>query len=189
MRAPHLKHFCVLDFWIIYFVLSVFQAGFFDNDKTYQQGKFVDFLDAFKAAARERRFVVREYDKTEKAVDAKNEIESLEIQVAEKKAGLERWCKTHFGEAFCAWIHLKIIRAFVESVLRYGLSPMSTNTSGTRAEQRPNFMLAVLKVNKGKGAAVKQALDKLLHVDNSAVQLDEGEEGDYTPYCKLDFLC
>ena len=50
-------------------------------------------------------------------------------------------------------------------------------------------MLAVLKVNKGKGAAVKQALDKLLHVDNSAVQLDEGEEADYTPYCKLDFMC
>lgn len=31
------------------------------------------------------------------------------------------WCQAHFGEVYSAWIHLKIIRAFVESVLRYSL--------------------------------------------------------------------
>jgi hypothetical protein len=33
---------------------------------------------------------------------------------------LIRYCRTNFAEAFVAWIHLKAIRVFVESVLRYG---------------------------------------------------------------------
>ena len=32
-----------------------------------------------------------------------------------------RWFKVNFREAFIAWIHIKALRAFVESVLRYGL--------------------------------------------------------------------
>lgn len=34
---------------------------------------------------------------------------------------LLRWLKVNFSEAFIAWIHLKALRVFVESVLRYGL--------------------------------------------------------------------
>lgn len=32
-----------------------------------------------------------------------------------------RWLKVNFSEAFIAWIHIKALRVFVESVLRYGL--------------------------------------------------------------------
>lgn len=32
-----------------------------------------------------------------------------------------RWTLTNFGEAFLAWIHLKCIQCFVESILRFGL--------------------------------------------------------------------
>ena len=31
---------------------------------------------------------------------------------------LLRWLKVHFSEAFVAWIHIKALRVFVESVLR-----------------------------------------------------------------------
>ena len=31
------------------------------------------------------------------------------------------WLKINFAVAFSAWIHLKALRTFVESVLRYGL--------------------------------------------------------------------
>lgn len=34
---------------------------------------------------------------------------------------LVRWLKVNFSECFCAWIHVKALRVFVESVLRYGL--------------------------------------------------------------------
>ena len=32
-----------------------------------------------------------------------------------------RWLKVNFGECFTAWIHVKALRVFVESVLRFGL--------------------------------------------------------------------
>jgi V-type H+-transporting ATPase subunit C len=31
---------------------------------------------------------------------------------------LVKWCSTMFSEAFIAWIHMKALRVFVESVLR-----------------------------------------------------------------------
>lgn len=34
---------------------------------------------------------------------------------------LVRWLQVNFGELFAAWIHVKALRVFVESVLRYGL--------------------------------------------------------------------
>ncbi|CAD7676333.1 V-type proton ATPase subunit C 2 [Lycaon pictus] len=39
----------------------------------------------------------------------------------EGEGPLLRWLKVNFSEAFIAWIHLKALRVFVESVLRYGL--------------------------------------------------------------------
>jgi V-type H+-transporting ATPase subunit C len=149
----------------------------------------VDFADTFKAAAREKRFVVREYTRAgagdAAAGDAETALADVEIQVAEKQAGLERWCRTHYGEAFSAWVHLKVIRAFVESVLRYGLSPVGGAVGGRPELQESNFMLAALKVSRGKSLQLKAALDKLLHVNAPAD--DDDEEGEYHPYCKLEF--
>ena len=59
-----------------------------DQDKNFIQGKYEDFFDALKAAAREKRFVVREYKKADKVVDTKVELADLEVLVAEKQASL-----------------------------------------------------------------------------------------------------
>lgn len=162
-----------------------YKAGYLDEDDVFQQGNYVDFYDAFKASAREKRFIVRDYKKesTASSADSRNELHEVEVLFAEKQAGLERWCRTHYGEALSAWVHLKVIRAFVESVLRYGLS--SAGTQG-RLEQRPNFMLAVLKLGKNKANPLKGALDKLVHHVETATE--EGEEAEYHPYCKLEFV-
>ncbi|XP_062933727.1 V-type proton ATPase subunit C 2 isoform X1 [Cynocephalus volans] len=40
---------------------------------------------------------------------------------SEGEGPLLRWLKVNFSEAFIAWIHIKALRVFVESVLRYGL--------------------------------------------------------------------
>jgi V-type H+-transporting ATPase subunit C len=163
-----------------------------DKDATSQQpvfkvGNYVDFAEKFKAAAREKRFIVRDFKPTDKVVDSKDELAELDVQVAEKKTGLQRWCRTHFGEAFGAWIHLKVIRAFVESVLRYGLSPVMSEVKGERPEQQANFVLAVLRVAKNKGSQLQAALDKLVPQDAANAVVDEGDEGEYHPYCKLEF--
>ncbi|XP_045045529.1 V-type proton ATPase subunit C 2 isoform X5 [Desmodus rotundus] len=39
----------------------------------------------------------------------------------EGEGPLLRWLKVNFSEAFIAWVHIKALRVFVESVLRYGL--------------------------------------------------------------------
>jgi V-type H+-transporting ATPase subunit C len=76
-------------------------------------------VDDFKNAAREHKFIVRKYEPSI-VVDP----EAKKKQITERdrqKRNLSRWCKTNFAEAFIAWIHLKCIRCFVESVLRFGL--------------------------------------------------------------------
>jgi V-type H+-transporting ATPase subunit C len=43
------------------------------------------------------------------------------LTIIPQQEQLTQWCRQNFAEAFIAWAHLKAIRLFVESVLRYGL--------------------------------------------------------------------
>lgn len=45
----------------------------------------------------------------------------LKTEVQQLHAGMIRWCRAHFGEAFSAWMHVKLVKSYVESVMRYGL--------------------------------------------------------------------
>jgi V-type H+-transporting ATPase subunit C len=36
---------------------------------------------------------------------------------------LLRLCKANFSETYASWMHLKVLRMFIESILRYGLPP------------------------------------------------------------------
>nr|XP_051683790.1 V-type proton ATPase subunit C 2 isoform X4 [Oryctolagus cuniculus] len=103
---------------------------------------FRKVIDDFKVKAKENKFTVREfyYDETE----IKREREEMSRLLSDKKqqyqtscvalkkgsttfpdhkvkGPLLRWLKVNFSEAFIAWIHIKALRVFVESVLRYGL--------------------------------------------------------------------
>lgn len=91
-------------------------------DSSFFSGKFVDYLEPLKSAFREKRFILRElvYDSTRTGGVA-SVIEKAQADLKQSKLSTLRWCQTHFGEVYSAWIHLKIIQAFVESVLRYGL--------------------------------------------------------------------
>lgn len=85
-------------------------------------GSFVDYLDPLKHAFREKRFTVREvsYDAS-KAGGVDGAIQQGEAEMTQVRNAALRWCRAHFGEVYSAWMHLKVIQAFVESVLRYGL--------------------------------------------------------------------
>ncbi|XP_006073827.1 V-type proton ATPase subunit C 2 isoform X2 [Bubalus kerabau] len=83
---------------------------------------FRKVIDDFKTKARENKFTVREFYYDEKEI--KREREEMTRLLSDKKqqyGPLLRWLKVHFSEAFVAWIHIKALRVFVESVLRYGL--------------------------------------------------------------------
>lgn len=79
-------------------------------------------MDEFKTAAREAGFSPREYTPSnERGKTQQEEQREIEEQLEGKRAEFEEWCKTSYGEAFSAQVHLYAVRLFVESVLRYGL--------------------------------------------------------------------
>lgn len=109
---------------------------------------FKKVVEEFKLHARERKFIVREFVYNEEELAAgKNEITKLITDKKKQfvslkinsillnkflthvlldpflvlriiKGPLVRWLKVNFSEAFCALIHVKALRVFVESVLR-----------------------------------------------------------------------
>ena len=65
-----------------------------------------------------------------------------------------QWCGASFSDAFTSWVHIKALRVFVESVLRYGLPP--------------NFHVAVLEYPKKNGKKLRQVLQGLYqHLDRN----------------------
>ncbi|KAG9223020.1 hypothetical protein PLEOSDRAFT_1095977 [Pleurotus ostreatus PC15] len=78
--------------------------------------------DEFIQKCREHKFIVRDFIYSEEEV-AKQQQELEDADTTEKELWTEllRLSRTNFSEAFQILVHLKVVRLFVESVLRYGL--------------------------------------------------------------------
>lgn len=125
-----------------------YQPGYVDEEGHFEQGSFLNYIEDFKTLAREKKYIAREFTFNPSAHrENQQEKAGLEVEVDRLWSGLLRWCKAHFGEAFIAWMHIKAIRIFVESVLRYGL-PV-------------NFAALLVRPHKGKDNKARAALDKM----------------------------
>ena len=105
-----------ISFKILFFIL-IFLVPFF-----FFLGNSVDYIEPLKTAFREKRFVIREfsYDPAKAGgLDGLIQIANTEVQQVHHT--IVRWCQAHYGEVYSGWVHLKVIRCFIESVLRYGL--------------------------------------------------------------------
>jgi len=128
-----------------------------DQDfRLYNVTLFKKVVEEFKLHAREKKFVVREFTYNEEELAAgKNEITKLVTDKKKQFGPLVRWLKVNFSECFCAWIHVKALRVFVESVLRYGL-PV-------------NFQAILIHPNKKNQKRLRDVLNQLYgHLDGSA---------------------
>ncbi|KAF8807186.1 ATPase, V1 complex, subunit C [Phlegmacium glaucopus] len=78
--------------------------------------------DDFIQKCREQKFIVRDFVYSEHEI-ARQENEFQVAIATEKELWTEllRLARTNFSESFQILVHLKVIRLFVESVLRYGL--------------------------------------------------------------------
>lgn len=105
----------------------------------------VKFEDSFRADARARRFVVRpfKYDPVVGSQGRKR-LATLEVEVHDTLSHLLAQASRKFSDAFTVWMHLKAVRVFVESVLRYGL-PV-------------NFVCALVKPTPGHERKLTDAL-------------------------------
>jgi len=140
---------------------SQYEAGYYEGEE-FQAGTKVDFLDEFAKACKDNRFFIRDfvYDPGQASRNSMA-LEQLQVEVDGMRSGLTRWCKTHYGEAFVAWMHIKVIRVFVESVLRYGL---------------PVDFTAVLYKASGDGSALTKALDHALAPPSVDMKEHEDDE-------------
>jgi len=130
---------------------------FEDNESgLFTVSLFKKVVDEYKHHCRENKFVVRDFVYNEEELAAgKTEINKLATDKKKQFGPLVRWLKVNFSEAFTAWIHVKALRVFVESVLRYGL-PV-------------NFQAVLMKPNKGVAKRLRQVLGQLYsHLDSSA---------------------
>lgn len=130
-----------------------------DNDHgLFNVTLFQKVVDEFKVKARERKFVVRDFEYNEEDIaKGKNELAKLENDKKKQHQFLFRWVKVNFSEAFIAWIHVKALRLFVESVLRYGL-PV-------------NFLSVLIYPNKKQTRKLRETLNHLYsHLDTSISQ-------------------
>jgi len=147
------------------------------------------FLDGFKKACSEKRFTVRLW---EPPVETKQGFETLKDQLNRTQASndkltksLLRYTEPWFQDMFVSWIHIKVIRVFVDAVLNYGVPP--------------NFVTALVDCKGGKETKkVLDALDKQYKSldavgvgelsksgsDNAAVQA-LGGSAEYHPYVYL----
>ena len=151
---------------------SQYESGYYEGGE-FQHGTKVDFEEEFTKALRDKRFLVRDFvwDPTQSSKSSMA-MEQLQVEVDGMKSALLRWGKNHFGDAFVAWMHIKVIRVFVESVLRYGL-PV-------------DFTAVLYKVHSGKEQNLIDSLDKEI----GAAEADEaGEEGEdeYHDFVMLKF--
>ncbi|KAH9996568.1 ATPase V1 complex subunit C [Russula vinacea] len=83
---------------------------------------FRKVYDAFVQKCRENKYIIRDFHYSADQIEKEQE-EMQVAHTAEKELWTEllRLSEINFSEAFQAFVHLKVVRLYVESVLRYGL--------------------------------------------------------------------
>jgi len=122
----------------------------------YSVTLFKKVIDEFKHHCRQNKFIVRDFKYSEEMLNAgKNEKTKLETDKKKQYGPLVRWLKVNFSEAYIGMIHVKALRVFVESVLRYGL-PV-------------NFQAVLMHPTKKTVKKLREVLNQLYsHLDSNS---------------------
>jgi V-type H+-transporting ATPase subunit C len=117
--------------------------------------------DEFVQQCRENKFIVRDFVYSEEQIaKQRDELEMADTTEKELWTELLRLSRTNFSESFQILVHLKVVRLFVESVLRYGLpanyagiviKPEPKTTKKTLALLTTHFSYLAPRSNRTKG--------------------------------------
>lgn len=110
-----------------------------DNDEVLSSVYlFKKHIDLYKKEVQNKKFQVREF-KFEKGAVVQRERKLEELREKRRKIRIDlfNFCQTQFNESFSCLIHLKSIRIWVESVLRYAL-PAKFSVTLIRASTHKN---------------------------------------------------
>ena len=160
--------------------LTIFSLVFIGFIVLFNTGNAIDFIEPLKSTYREKRYVIREfsYDST-KSGGVDGLILSAEAEVKQVHQTIIRWCQAHYGEVYSGHIHLRVIRGFIESVLRYGL-PL---------DFLPIFIEPNMKREKQLKLALANTISRLRpELSSNQKDLNEAEE-DEEDSENLPFVC
>lgn len=120
---------------------------------------------------REFRYNVRDFeykDASNQAQDAAA-MKKLEKDESDKKKRLVMFCNHTFPDAMEQWLHVKMIRVFVEAILRYG--PGEGNAT-------QKFATSILKVNANSGGTLGNVMKNMYkHLESKDMQSGDDEGG------------
>lgn len=154
-----------------------------DGNSLWRVVMFKTAVEPFKKACRDRRFIPRDFEYSEEAYNKLIEQrQTIEESVKRQWTLVKGLYQAAWSDAMIAWMHIKAMRVFVESVLRFGMPPRFASfvvvpRSGTQTHVRKALadILGKAAASSGTYAADKMA-------DAAA----EGDE-EYFPYVSFSF--
>jgi len=151
-----------------------------DGNTLWRAILFKSAAEGFKKQCREKRFVVRDFEYSEDNYKKlKAQREQIEDAVRRQHELVRGLYQAAWSDAMVAWMHIKAMRVFVESVLRFGMPP--------------RFASFVISTKSGAPAAARKALADVLgkgsqsgpYGDKAGADAQDDEE--YYPYVSLSF--
>ena len=153
--------------------------GSMDFNGDYTAGGAVDYVEPLKAAFREKRCTLRPlvFDPT-KALGVDANVDKAQGEVDKSVNVVTRWCSAHFGEIFSAFVHLRVISAYIESVMRYGVPANFVTMFMRHDHKRPKMAVA------GLTAMVLKVQPALIRSNDNEVDEDDEDQDnpDDMPY-------
>jgi len=151
-----------------------------DGNSLIRVVMFRSAVDTFKKNCRDKRFTVRDFEYSEEAYKKLKVLRDQNKDDCDKQDKIVRgFCKASWSDVMVAWVHVKAMRVFVESVLRFGVPPC--------------FASFLVSPKPKQEASMRRALADILGKSKGAVQdkLAEGvkdDEEEYFPYVSLSFV-
>ncbi|OMJ22287.1 V-type proton ATPase subunit C [Smittium culicis] len=120
----------------------------------YSVVMFTRVIGDFTTAAKEKKFVVREFEFSEDQKQSELDLERKKTLVQDELIQFLEWSQSTFSDIFSDWFHVKVLRLYVESLLRYGLPP--------------DFVSVIVEAPNKSQRQLKTKLNKAYsHLDNS----------------------
>jgi hypothetical protein len=140
-------------------------------------------LSRLKQVCRDQRYTIRDFVYDEKAKDeARDAKQKSYEQLVEKEQKLQRWIEANWSENVVAEAHVKGLRCFIESVLRYGLPiqfcPSMIEIPNVQKERKVRDLLGTLYASLDSAGLTGDV--------DSPDMMDQAEFGtDFYPYIYL----
>ena len=134
------------------------------QDKEYILYSVVLFkkaVDDFKQDCRKRKYVVRDITGGDDVTQ--DEFKALQAKADQERNALMSLLAQQYSLCYAAWIHVKAVRVFVESMLKYGLPP--------------RFVAVLLAVDSKKEEEIRKKLSHL-YPDLASIGNEDGHTHD-----------